>query len=176
MELWAKLQQPLLPTATVYRITATDVAPVGLDLVIFQATNLTTRRRDPVTYAITVVAEEDDLELLQQAAVDVDGVTLSEPESLSTSGDSLNFPIDPDIMIESMKVIAAIVSTVNGLRQMLEAWSVYRRKRRTPDAKIEGTIVIAEINSGRTLYTGSQLNEEIASDVAEAVEEQRPEA
>jgi hypothetical protein len=162
-------------TGTVYRIiTASHIAPVGPTWRFSKLRNLTTRRKDLMTYAVTVVAEEKDLELLQQAAVDVDGVTLSEPESLNTSGDGLNFPIDPDTMIESMKVIAAVVSTVNGLRQLLAAWSARRSKRRMPDSEIEGTIVIAEVHSGRTLYTGSQLNEEIAADVAATVEGERP--
>jgi hypothetical protein len=123
-----------------------------------------------VSYAITIVAQEDDARLLQEAANDVTDVVLSEPESLETAGDGLNFPIDPDTAIEGLKVLAAFVATVNGVRQLIEAWSVRRAKALQDSNESKHQIVIADVNSGDTLYVGLELNSGVARDVADAVE------
>jgi hypothetical protein len=122
-------------------------------------------------YAITIVASDDEVRLVQEAATEVEGVTTSDAQPLDDTAEALNFPIDPHSAMEALKLIGAFAETIAGIKQLLDAWSERRKKSREPTHKLPAQIMIADVNSGLILYTGPTLDATIAEKVIKAISE-----
>lgn len=119
--------------------------------------------------ALLFVASSECIDLLQEAAADQEGVDLGPVRSVDASGDAMHFPLDPDIAIEVVKVVAAIVGSVNGTRALLGAWKERKERRaraEPPTAEVaQSTAVVVSVPStGEVIYQGplEDLDTEIA--------------
>lgn len=132
-------------------------------------------------YSLVIVGSESLLSLLAEVAESDSGVELTAPSSVDTAGDSMRFPIDPGTAIEALKVVAAAVGTVNGVRSLVRAW---KERGSTSGDRAEGDegrpsagtahdwIVISDPGLGVKLYEGP-LGDLDPSELADRLEAER---
>lgn len=122
-------------------------------------------------YALSVVAEDEDIKLLQAAAEVVPASKITTAQTLDDTVEALNFPIDADTLIESLKFVGAFFETTAAIKQLLDAWSSRRNKDHESKNRREDQIMIADVRSGRILYSGKHLDEAVVGEIIKAVEE-----
>lgn len=114
-----------------------------------------------MSVVVTVAATADDVRLLAEAATEVQGSEVSAAGPLDTAGDGLAFPVDPETAVEMLQVVAAVGNSVRVLQALLSTWMDRRRKATTTESGDQPPrFVISDLQSGKTLYVGSELRPE----------------
>ena len=155
-------------------LCTTDLLMARREWLLLLTTVDVAKREEDVSYTFTIVASEEDLELLIDIARQLDEAIVSEPEPVDTSGDGLNFPIDPDTAVTGLQIVAAGVSTVNGVRQLLEAWAKRRKEKRQTTKSAASVVLISDVKTGERLYSGSDLSVEDAEEIAASMPKGAP--
>ncbi|GAA2736408.1 hypothetical protein GCM10009867_21030 [Pedococcus aerophilus] len=115
---------------------------------------------------LSITANGADLQHLSKLSREVEGSSLGQERGVDNAGDGLAFPLDAEMVAESLKVLAATFASAKVALDLLATWAK-RRKQDSDDKMLPEPIMVTDISTGETLYVGRLLDDAAIQEIRE---------